>query len=126
MAADETKISEAEWDVLQALWARERGTARDLADDLEASRGWARTTVQTMLDRMAAKGLVSVRRVGNVKEFEPAVKPAEAQRSAWRRFVNQAFDGAVGSALAFIADDAKLTTKQRESLRRLLEEGRDD
>lgn len=126
MASDDARISDAEWDVLQALWARRRGTARDLAEDLDASRGWARTTVQTMLDRMTAKGLVTMRRVGNVKEFEPALKLAEARRSAWRRFVEHAFDGAVGSALQFIADDAKLTPKQREALRALLEEGNDD
>ena len=98
----------------------------DLAADMQATRGWARTTVQTMLDRMTVKGLVTMRRVGNVKEFEPALKLAEARRSAWRRFVEHAFDGAVGSALQFIADDAKLTPKQREALRALLEEGNDD
>lgn len=126
MADDEARISEAEWDLLQALWARERATARDLAEDMEATRGWARTTVQTMLDRMTAKGLVSFRRVGNVKEFSPVMALADARRSAWRRFVEHAFDGAVGSALQFIAADAKLTTKQREALRKLLEEDGND
>lgn len=126
MAADETRISEAEWDLLQALWARERGTARDVAEDLAPTRDWARTTVQTMLDRMVVKGLVSFRRVGNVKEYSPAVERAEARRSAWRRFVDHAFDGAVGSALQFIAADARLTPRQRAALRGLLEEGHDD
>ena len=126
MGDESKRISEGEWDVLEALWARERSTARELADDLHASRGWARTTVKTMLERMAAKGLVTSRRVGNVQEYVPAVQPEEARRSAWRRFVESAFDGAVAPALRFIATDARLTSKQREALKKLLEEAGDE
>lgn len=122
MADDETRISEAEWDLLEALWVRRRATARELADDLRDSRDWARTTVKTMLDRMTAKGLVTFRRVGNVQEYEPAVEAQEARRSAWRRFVEHAFGGAVAPALQFIANDARLTGKQKDALRRLLNE----
>jgi BlaI family transcriptional regulator, penicillinase repressor len=122
MAEDERRISEAEFDLLEALWKRRRATARDLAADMQASRGWARTTVKTMLDRMAAKELVSMRRVGNVQEYEPKVEEQEARRTAWRRFLEHAFNGAVAPALQFIANDAKLTAKQKEALRRLLEE----
>ena len=124
--ADEARISEGEWALLEALWTRERATARDLASDVADSRGWARTTVKTMLDRMAAKGLVRSRRVGNTQEYEPAVEPEAARRSAWRRFVAHAFGGAVAPALEFIATDAKLTGRQREALRKLLtEDGHD-
>ena len=122
MADDARRISEGEWDLLEALWTRRRATARELADDLRDSRGWARTTVKTMLDRMTAKGLVSFRRVGNAQHYEPAVEAQEARRSAWRRFVEHAFGGAVAPALQFIASDARLTAKQKEAMRRLLNE----
>ena len=117
-------ISDAEWAVLEALWAAERATASELAAALRQSRGWARTTVKTMLDRMAAKGLVSGRRVGNTVEYSPALEAAEARRSAWRRFVDAAFGGSMAPALEFLATDAKLTARQREVLRRRLEETR--
>jgi BlaI family penicillinase repressor len=122
MAEREASISEAEWALLEALWEAEQATASELADVLKASRGWARTTVKTMLDRMAAKGLVSPRRVGNTVEYRPALAAAEARRSAWRRFVGAAFGGAMAPALEFIATDAKLTARQRKALRKLLEE----
>ena len=126
MSRDDRAITDAEWDLLEALWRLERATARDLAEELEGERGWARSTVKTMLDRMADKGLVSMRAVGNVHEYEPAVKPDDARRSAWRRFVDAAFGGAMEPALRFLAEDAKLTKAQRSQLRRLLKEGRDD
>jgi len=68
-------ISETEWDLLDALWAVEGATAREVADALAERRGWAYSTVKTMLDRMVKKGLVNARQVGNVWEYTPAVEP---------------------------------------------------
>ena len=120
---DEHKISEKEWALLDGLWAVERTTARGLTDHLAAEHGWAYSTVKTMLDRMVDKGLVDARQVGNVWEYEPALEASEARRSAWKRFVGAAFGGAMTPALEFIATDAKLTTRQREALRKMLDGG---
>jgi len=120
--SDERVINETEWDLLEVLWERERGTARDVTDALVDSRGWAYSTVKTLLDRMVGKGLVSARRVGNVWEYEPAVDPVEAQRSAWDRFVRAAFSDSLEPALRFIAQDARLTKRQRAKLVELLED----
>ena len=125
MAERERSINESEWDLLQVLWRDGVQTSRDVAEALADSRGWHRSTVKTLLDRMVAKGLVRVRSVGNVKEYAAVVEPGEAQRSAWRRFVDAAFGGSLSPALEFIAKDARLTPKQREALKALLEdEGR--
>lgn len=123
----ESALSEGEWDLLQALWEGGPAAASQVAAALEERRGWARTTVKTLLDRMAAKGLVTTRRVGHVVEYAAAVEPAAARRTAWKRFVDVAFDGALSPALEFLARDAKLTARQRARLRELLEEvGRGD
>jgi predicted transcriptional regulator len=122
MPEPESPITDAEWHLLEALWALERATARQVADELHDAQQWAYSTVKTMLDRMASKGLVEARQVGNVWEFTAAVKPDDARRSAWKRFVGSAFGGAVAPALAFIASEARLTKKQREALLALLEE----
>lgn len=114
-------INDTEWDLLEVLWDGGPTTARQVAEALAGSRGWAYSTVKTLLDRMAAKGLVSARQVGNVWEFSAAVQPADARRGAWRQFVAAAFGGAVDPALAFIASEARLTRRQREALRTMLD-----
>ena len=114
-------ILETEWDILEALWQRERGTAREIGELLTKKRGWAVSTVKTLLDRMVQKGLVSARQVGNVWEYTPAVRPIEARRSAWTELVEKAFGGAVAPALHFLAKDAKLSKKDLAELRALLD-----
>ena len=125
---NESKIQATEWDLLEALWDAERATAREVADALRDRRGWAYSTVKTMLDRMVKKELVNARRVGNVWEYSPGMERDEAQRGAWRSFVGTVFGGSMAPALRFLASDAKLTRRQREQLVRLLEgdEGDDD
>jgi len=115
-------INDTEWDLLEALWALERTTAREVAEALEETRGWAYSTVKTLLDRMVAKGLVSARQVGNVWEYTPAIPRDAARRTAFRRFVATAFGGAIDPALRFIAEDARLTRRQRAALRRMLDD----
>ena len=117
----EATIHATEWDVLEALWKAERGTAREMAEALAKKRGWAVSTVKTLLDRMVAKGLVHARQVGNVWEYTPATRRLDARRSAWADFVGKAFGGAATPALHFLAKEAKLSKKDLAELRALLD-----
>ena len=116
-----TTIHETEWDLLEVLWAKERATAREVCEALAKKRGWAVSTVKTLLDRMVQKQLLSARQVGNVWEYTPAVREVEARRSAWTELVEKAFGGAVAPALHFLAKDAKLSKKELAELRALLD-----
>jgi BlaI family penicillinase repressor len=115
------EILETEWDILDALWSEERATARDVTRALADKRGWAYSTVKTMLDRMVEKGLVAARQVGNVWEYTPGVPRRKAQSWAWRRLVDVAFGGAVAPTLAFVAREGKLSRQERAELRALLD-----
>jgi BlaI family penicillinase repressor len=115
------EILETEWDILDVLWAAERATAREVTERLEARRGWAYSTVKTLLDRMVDKQLVVSRQVGNVWEYTPGLPRQKAQRAAWRRLVDVAFGGAAASTLAFVARETKLNAADRAELRALLE-----
>jgi BlaI family penicillinase repressor len=119
-------LHETEWDILDALWRLERATAREIAEALAEKRGWAYSTVKTLLDRLVAKELVRARRVGSVWEYTAAVDRIEARRSAWKRFLDAAFGGATAPALQFLAREARLTRKQRAELQALLEDSNDE
>lgn len=120
-------ITGGEWDILNALWGGGPSTARGVAERLSEERGWAYSTVKTMLDRMVDKGLARSRQVGNVWEYSAGVAEAEARKGAWRRFVDAAFGGAVAPALEFIASESRLSKKERERLLDLLrKEGADE
>jgi BlaI family penicillinase repressor len=45
-------IHNTEWDLLEVLWKKERATAREVGEALTKKRGWAVSTVKTLLDRI--------------------------------------------------------------------------
>ena len=116
------KLTESEWQIMNALWERHPATARELAERLPEGVKWAYTTIKTMLTRLVAKEAVSERKRANTSVYEPLVSRDKARRSAVRSLLDQAFDGAVEPMLDFLADDRKLTEKQRRQLLQLLQE----
>ena len=116
------KLTESEWQIMNALWERHPATARELSERLPEEVNWAYTTIKTMLTRLVAKKAVSERKRANTSVYEPLVTQDKARRSAVHSLLDQAFDGAVEPMLDFLADDRKLTGKQRRQLLQLLQE----
>lgn len=56
------KLTEAEWAVMEALWAGESFSLGELTRALYPGQGWSKNTVHTYLKRMEAKGLVKIER----------------------------------------------------------------
>jgi len=116
------KLTEAEWQIMKALWENWPATARQIADRLGSDVNWAYTTIKTMLTRLAEKKAVKETKKGNVSVYEPILSRPQAQRNALKSLVNQAFDGAFGPLMHFLVEDQKLTKKQKEELKKALQE----
>ena len=74
MGRGKADLAKTDWIIMESLWQRGKATATELQRDLEATQGWAYSTVKTMLDRLVEKGLVKSRRQGNIYEYAPKVE----------------------------------------------------
>jgi BlaI family penicillinase repressor len=115
------KLTEAEWQIMNALWQKHPATARDVMDRLDRRVNWAYTTIKTMLTRLVEKQAVGEVKQGNTSVYEPMVSQRKARRSAFRSLLDQAFDGAIGPLVHFLAEEKQLTAKEKEELVRILE-----
>jgi BlaI family penicillinase repressor len=119
------RLTDAEWQIMNALWKQYPATAREIAENLADETQWAYTTIKTLLARLAAKNAVSEQKRGNTSVYEPLVSLKKARRTALRTFLNQGFGGAVEPLLNFLAEERKLTDKQRQELARILQNEED-
>lgn len=115
------KLTEAEWQIMNALWNGSPATARQIADRLPEGINWAYTTIKTMLSRLTDKNAVKETKNGNVAFYEPILSRPQARRSALKSLANQAFDGAFGPLMHFLVEDQKLSNKQKEEILQLLQ-----
>lgn len=117
------KLTDAEWQIMKALWHEWPATARQIADRLSNEVDWAYTTIKTMLTRLTDKKAVKESKKGNVSVYEPIISRPDAQRKALKSLVNQAFDGAFGPLMHFLLEDPKISENQKQQLLKVLKEG---
>ena len=115
------RLTDAEWQIMNALWKQYPATAREIAENLADETQWAYTTIKTLLARLAAKNAVSEQKRGNTSVYEPLVSLKKARRTALRTFLNQGFDGAVEPLLNFLAEERKFSDRQRRELLKILQ-----
>jgi predicted transcriptional regulator len=82
-----------ELDCMNALWPLGEATVKQVQEWLLARRPRAYTTIMTILDRLAQKGIVSRRKVGRAYLYRASLQAAEAQQSAVQHLVAGFFGG---------------------------------
>jgi BlaI family penicillinase repressor len=120
------KLTEAEWQIMNALWQKHPATAREIMERLDRRVKWAYTTIKTMLTRLEEKDAVSEVKQGNTSVYEPLVSQQKARLNAFRSLLDQAFDGAVGPLVHFLAEGKQLTARERKELKKVLEREAED
>ena len=115
------KLTQAEWQIMNALWERHPATARDIMSRLPKGVKWAYTTLKTMLSRLVEKEAVSEQKQSNMSVYEPLISQRKARLSAFRQLLDQSFDGAMGPLMHFLLEEQKLNSKQRKELIEILQ-----
>ncbi len=116
------KLTEPEWQLMNALWKKSPATAREIIEQIPGNVKWAYTTVKTMLTRLVAKEAVTERKRGNTSLYEPVVSQEKAQRSAMSLLFDKVLDGAVEPLMHFLTNHKKISSKERQELIRILQE----
>ena len=92
-------LAPLEVDCMNALWPLGEATVRDVQESLAGYRPRAYTTIMTILDRLAHKGIVARRKIGRAYLYSANLQPDVARDAAVDRLV-AAFFGGSRQALA--------------------------
>lgn len=86
--------------LMSALWRVGAGTVEQVRNELPPRYRGAYTTVQTVLNRLAERGLLSRERVGNAIEYRPRISEADYLSRSIERTLAGASSDARQAALA--------------------------
>jgi BlaI family transcriptional regulator, penicillinase repressor len=87
---------------LNALWSLGQGNVRDVRESVAPSRALAYTTVMTVLDRLARRGIVTRRKSGRAFVYAPAVSRDAMRRLALKEFLESYFESSQRQLLEFL------------------------
>jgi BlaI family transcriptional regulator, penicillinase repressor len=120
---DLPSITAAELRVLEELWRRGDAAIRDLRDALYPRGGNSKfATVQTLLSRLAAKGLVRRRKEEANWVFRAAIGRDELIGGELRRVADRIGGNSMAPLLTHLVEAGGLTAKEKAHLRKLLDE----
>lgn len=116
------QISEAESRVMQVLWDHGPSTADEVIAALLDELDWQAPTVKTLLNRLLNKGALSAEAEGRRYRYRPLLAREDYVLAESRGLLDRLFDGRVAPLVAHFSRQGKLSKRDVEELRRLVEE----
>ncbi len=93
-------LAPLELDCMNTLWPMGEGTVREIRDGLALRRPRAYTTIMTIMDRLARKGVVERRKIGRAYMYRPNLSAEEARAQALSQVVENFFGGSKEALIA--------------------------
>lgn len=114
------KLSKAEEQLMEYIWQKEKAFMKDLIDSFPDPKP-ASTTIATLLKRMTEKGAIGYTQLGNSREYFPLVKKSAYFSKRVNSIIKNNFDDSVMQFASFFTRETKLTKKQLEELRNIID-----
>ncbi|HEY0232177.1 MAG TPA: BlaI/MecI/CopY family transcriptional regulator [Dokdonella sp.] len=117
------RISEAESQVMEVLWRRHAPqSAEDVCAALAGQQDWQEATVKTLLNRLLKKRAIAAERDGRRYLYRPLIKRADYVHTESKSLLDRLYGGRVSALVAHFSMRMKLTKKDVDELRALIEE----
>lgn len=97
-------------------------TVGDLVCPMREQRGWGRSTVQRMIDRLLKKGWLVRESVDGVYVYRASRSSEEIDAEVLRQFVKTRFEGRVSPLVAFLDGGVNLKQEEVDRLKAIVDQ----
>ena len=115
------ELTKAEEQIMQVLWALEKGFQKDIHEGLRDPRP-AYTTVATVIRVLVDKGYIGFNTYGKVREYYPLVTKPEYSKRQMRSLVNRFFGDSYQQFASFFSKDSDLDLEDLEDIQAVIKE----
>lgn len=119
--ASSEPLTVAEWKVMKIVWSHKECAARDAYVHASREHGWTPSTTKTLLRRLAEKGCLTTRAVGNSFLYRPSERVVPSLLGAAETLMDQVLEGTTGLVLAHMVKNSRLSARELAELRALLD-----
>ena len=109
-------LTPAEWAVYECLWEQAPLTLTQIANQLIERKGWSRSTGETMVRRMADKGLIRWEQGEKAKLYYPVIRREDAALRETRSFLERVYHGSLGLMVSAVAEKEQLSRSEIDEL----------
>jgi BlaI family transcriptional regulator, penicillinase repressor len=114
------ELTKAEEQVMQYLWAMERGFLKDIIEKFPAPRP-AYTTVSTVIRVLVKKGFIAFKTYGKINEYYPLISKTDYFQRRVKPIISNYFNGSPSTFASYFTN-AKLNLSELEEIKQLIDE----
>lgn len=116
------KIGEIEYRFMCIIWENEPLTSRELVDLCSKQLGWKKSTTYSTLKKLAEKGLLQ----NEASHVTTLVSQESMQKYRSTQFMESNFSGSLPCFLTALLGGRKISEKEADELKKLIDEHKED
>ena len=120
------RITEAESQVMDALWRQSPLTTEALLADVRGRQAWGDATIKTLINRLLRKKAIASERLEGRHGYRPLVARGDYLETESQDLLDRLFGGDLSPLVSHFAERRKLSPDDKARLKRLVEELGDD
>lgn len=117
------ELTKAEEEIMQKLWALEKGFVKDIIEELPEPKP-AYNTVSTIIRILETKGFVGHESFGKSHRYYPLIDKDEYKNFATGKLVSSYFDNSAKEMLSFFLEKEKLNVKEVDEIFKIIDKAR--
>jgi BlaI family penicillinase repressor len=111
---------------MDQVWENQPISVRDIVDKINETDKKAYTTVQTYMENLVKKGVLTKKKIGLVNFYSSTITKDSLLSKESNSFLNRGFNGSFSNFASFLFKKDKLSKKDVEDLKKLIDEAHDD
>lgn len=120
---DIPQISDSEWKVMNIIWAEHPITSNEIVK--KVATDWKPTTVKTLLSRLVKKEAVGFKEKSRKRFYYPLLNEDECVKAESQTFLEKVYGGGLKAMFANFIEMEKLTEKEINELKEILDKKSD-
>ncbi len=118
--AHKPRISDAEWQVMRALWKKSPLTVKEVIEILSKKTAWKSETIRTLVNRLTKKKAIGFEKKGRRHYFYPLLSEEECVNADTESFLDRTGTTMLKPILTAFIEKEQLSDKDIEELRQIL------
>ena len=119
--SDKQKLTPAEWEIMETVWQLNKPVSvRDVLEHPNLNGKKAYTTLQTLMNILVKKQLLTDEKIGLVKFYRPLKSRTEMVTAEMSSMIQRVFKGSTPAMASFLLKNQQLQVKDIEEMKAIL------
>ncbi|WP_421946049.1 BlaI/MecI/CopY family transcriptional regulator [Pedobacter sp.] len=116
------ELTKTEERIMQVLWKLQKAFVKDIIDELDDEPKPPYNTISSIVRLLEKKGYVNYKAYGKTYEYFPAISKDEYAKTSFSKIFSGYFDNSPASLLSFMVKEERLSEKDIEEIKKIINE----